>query len=281
MMKKIGFIDFRLDEWHANNYPAWIRQANEKLGTDDRLAFAWAEEAEPAGLLSTAAWCGKFGAEPCGTLEELCEKSDALMILAPSNPEKHLPYAERALRFGKPTYIDKTFAPDAATAAHIFRLSQAHGAPIFSTSALRYAAELKDYHQARSAFVTGGGRSLEEYCIHQIEMIVCLMGVGARFVTCAGDVGHAACHIDYDGGRSAELLYGAGMPYTLDVQREAGRPSEYAPVKSAFFPSLLEDIVAFYEDGVPRVPQEQTMECMKLRQAVLRAAAEPGVRVAV
>ena len=25
-MKKIGFIDFYLDEWHANNYPAWIRE---------------------------------------------------------------------------------------------------------------------------------------------------------------------------------------------------------------------------------------------------------------
>ena len=27
-MKKIGFIDFFLDEWHANNYPKWIRQAS-------------------------------------------------------------------------------------------------------------------------------------------------------------------------------------------------------------------------------------------------------------
>ena len=24
-MKTIGFIDYYLDEWHANNYPAWIR----------------------------------------------------------------------------------------------------------------------------------------------------------------------------------------------------------------------------------------------------------------
>lgn len=25
-MKKIGFIDYFLDEWHANNYPDWIRE---------------------------------------------------------------------------------------------------------------------------------------------------------------------------------------------------------------------------------------------------------------
>ncbi len=280
-MKKIGFIDYRLDEWHANNYPAWIAQANEKLGTDYKVAYGWAEESAPEGLLSTAQWCGKFGAEPCETLEALCGKSDVLVILAPSNPEKHLGYAERALRFGKPTYIDKTFAPDVATAQRIFALSREHGASIFSTSALRYAEELKPFEHVRSAFVSGSGGSLEEYCIHQLEMIVCVMGVGARSVVCGGDAGHAVCGIDYDGGRYAALLYGARMPYALDVQRAAGEPSEYVPVKSAFFPSLIEDILRFFETGVIPVPEAQTIECMKLREAVLRAAANPGERVQI
>ena len=31
-MIKVGFIDYYLDEWHANNYPAWIKAAAEKLG---------------------------------------------------------------------------------------------------------------------------------------------------------------------------------------------------------------------------------------------------------
>ena len=33
-MKKIGFIDLYLSEWHANEYPAWIRRANEVLNED-------------------------------------------------------------------------------------------------------------------------------------------------------------------------------------------------------------------------------------------------------
>ena len=280
-MKKIGFIDFRLDEWHANNYPGWIRAANEKLGLNDALAYGWAEAAAPDGLLSTEAWCEKFGAQPCESLEALCEKSDVLMILAPSNPEKHLGYAERALKYGKLTYIDKTFAPDAATAQRIFALGREYGAKLFSTSALRYAEELKPYSRAHSAFVTGSGRTLEEYCIHQLEMIVCLMGVGARSVACAGNADHAVCDIAYDGGRNAALIYGAQMPYTIDVQRGPGLPSEYVPVKSSFFPNLIEDILTFYETGEPPVPEEQTMECMKLREAVLRAVANPGRRVAV
>ena len=203
------------------------------------------------------------------------------MILAPSNPEKHLLYAERALRFGKLTYIDKTFAPDAATAARIFALGREHGAKLFSTSALRYAEELKAFDHPHCAFVSGGGRTLEEYSIHQIEMIVCLMGEGARSVTCAGDRGQAACAIEYEDGRRAALLYGAGMSYALDVQAAAGGDSAHVPVKSQFFPALLRGILSFYETGRVPVAESQTMACMKLRDAVLRAADNPGARVDV
>lgn len=31
-MKKIGFADYRIDEWHANHYPEWIKNASETLG---------------------------------------------------------------------------------------------------------------------------------------------------------------------------------------------------------------------------------------------------------
>ena len=112
-------------------------------------------------------------------------------------------------------------------------------------------------------------------------MIVCLMGIGAQSVVCSGSAEHAVCHIAYAEGRSAELIYGAAMPYALDVQRAANQPSEYVPVKSAFFPNLLADILAFYETSREPVPQAQTMECMKLREAVVRASSEPGTRVAV
>ena len=42
-MKRIGFVDYYISEWHANNYPAWIEEANEKLGLDYKVAFAWAD----------------------------------------------------------------------------------------------------------------------------------------------------------------------------------------------------------------------------------------------
>ena len=31
-MKKIGFVDYYISEWHANNYPAWIERIAADMG---------------------------------------------------------------------------------------------------------------------------------------------------------------------------------------------------------------------------------------------------------
>ena len=37
-MKKVGFVDYYISEWHANNYPGWFREMNAAAGTDYELA---------------------------------------------------------------------------------------------------------------------------------------------------------------------------------------------------------------------------------------------------
>ena len=97
-MKKIGFVDYFISEWHANNYPAWIERICAEMGADYKVAYAWAElDTSPVDGISTAEWCEKFGAERCATIDELCEKSDVIVILSPSNPETHLRYAEAVM----------------------------------------------------------------------------------------------------------------------------------------------------------------------------------------
>jgi hypothetical protein len=66
-MKKIGFIDYFLDEWHANNYPSWIRDNCAANGRDLELAYAWAD-IDKAGGISTEAWCGKYGIQMLSSL---------------------------------------------------------------------------------------------------------------------------------------------------------------------------------------------------------------------
>ena len=178
-MIKIGFIDNFLSEWHANNYPDMIH-ANGRarsLGMDVCYAYA-KEEVSPYDGVTTDEWCRAHGVQRVGSVEELVDRSDCIAVLSPDNPELHLALSEYALKSGKPTYIDKTFAPDKATAEKLFALAKEHGAPMYSTSSLRFADEMKFYREsevgAKSCMVCGCYR-FDIYAIHIFELMCTIM----------------------------------------------------------------------------------------------------------
>ena len=266
-MKKIGFIDYYISEWHANNYPAWIKEAAEKMGEDFAVAYAWAElDVSPEDGVSTDEWCEKYGVEKCGSIAELCEKSDYILILSPSNPEKHLAYAKEAFKCGKNTYVDKTFAPDYATAKEIFDTAAKYGTRFFSTSALRFADELAKLAPTATLKITGGGRSLEEYVIHQIEMAVRVQGVGAKSVSLGKRCGITKMVISYPDERESTLSYKSTNSFSVNSK----------PIKSAFFVNLISDILRFYLTGEVSFDTAQTLEVIKIRDAVIALLASGG-----
>ncbi|MBQ9086168.1 MAG: hypothetical protein IJY47_03170 [Clostridia bacterium] len=279
-MKRIGFVDFYLGEWHADHYPQWLAQACERLELSYKVAYAWAEqELSPVNGVSTEEWCRTYGVEACHSLEELCEKSDVILILAPTNPEKHLGYAETVLRYGKPTYIDKTFAPDFKTAKAIFRLGREYDTPFFSTSALRYASELDGYDNCRQMITTGSGANLPEYVIHQIEMIVKKLGIGA--VRLRGELlgQQTFLHIAYPDDRTATMIFARSYPFTVYLSDGTGgavRPV-YREVTSSYFEILMERILRFFETGWADFDGAETLEVARIREGALLARENPGI----
>lgn len=268
-MKKIGFIDFYLSEWHSNNYPAWIKEKCEALGYDYEIAYAWGEEEiSPRDGKTNAQWCEEKGVELCATMEEVCEKSDVLLVLCPSTPEKHLEYAKTVLRYGKPTYIDKTFTPDYAQAVEIFALADRYGTPCFSTSALRYAAELDALEGAQQVITTGGGRSVDEYLVHQIEMIVKLLGTDATAVKSECQGNQRVFRIAYGDRKHATALYASSFLFAITAEDKEG-VSVSKSVTSDFFRTLMEKILVFYETGETDFAREETLAVMKLRERLL------------
>ena len=79
-MLKIGFIDYYLDEWHANSYPKMIQNA---AGDQLVVAYAYGQIPSPITGMTAAQWCEKYGVALCETIEELVEKSDVLLVLSP------------------------------------------------------------------------------------------------------------------------------------------------------------------------------------------------------
>ena len=278
-MKKIGFVDYYISEWHADNYPGWIKETCKRMGLEYEVAYAWAlKDISEYNGKNTAQWCKEFGVEQCASAQELCEKSDYIIILSPSNPEMHLelvkatfPYAQ-----GKRFYIDKTFAPDLATAKEIYALAEQYGITFFSTSALRYADEIKSHKDCASAITFGGGGNFEEYIVHQAEMIVKTMGTNlARANTTNTETGNE-CLIAFEDGRVAEMHYDPSFGFRVVVQQVGKKQCEELQIASDFFNNLMRKIVLFFEGGEVDFGAEQTLAVMALREAVIKSKNNNG-----
>ena len=280
-MKKIGFVDYYISEWHANNYPSWIKEAAEKQGAEYKIAYVWAEEyVSPVDGRNTDEWCEAYGAERCDTIEELCAKSDVIVILAPSNPETHLGYAEKVLKYGKRTYIDKTFAPDYATAKKIFDVGEKYGAKFFSSSALRYSDALTGLDNPVRVTTYGGGSNFPEYSIHQTEMVIAALKAKPLAVKVEGQGAQLISFVKLEGGKEAAMIYSPDLKFALSSENENGERS-YKPSGTSHFPNLINDMINFFETGEISFDTAETLSVMKLREAALLGAEKLGEWIAI
>ncbi len=78
---KIGFIDYYLDEWHANNYPNWIREAS---NGEMEVSLAYGMIDSPIGGRTNAQWCADMGIAQAATIAEVVEQCDGIIVLRPT-----------------------------------------------------------------------------------------------------------------------------------------------------------------------------------------------------
>ena len=85
-MIKIGFVDYYLDEWHANNYPEMI---NNLGGGEFEVCCAYGHIDSPIGGITNKEWSKKYNIPLEKSIEKVIEKSDCIVVLSPDNPEMH------------------------------------------------------------------------------------------------------------------------------------------------------------------------------------------------
>lgn len=277
-MKKIGFIDYFLDEWHANNYPAWIRDPQHG-GTFD-VAYAWAAKDREGGL-TTRQWCDKFGVQAMPSQEALIAASDCIVVLSPDHPEQHEALAQPALQSGKPVYVDKTFATSFASAKRMFSLAEQHQTPMYSTSALRYAQEFCWFAEngikpEQVSFVSARGPGVfANYAIHQLEMIITVMGTGAIRVLASGSDLAPLLVYEYEDGRSCAVNHQSWSGFSLAVQTTNGKGCAL-DIEADFWQPFTTDLLRFFATGQSKVAPADTCAAMAMVEAGLQALAERG-----
>ena len=275
---KIGFVDYYLDEWHANNYPAWIKEAS---GGEAEVAYAFGLIDSPLTGMTSAQWCEKFGVTQCATIEEVVEKSDALVVLSPDNCEMHEQLCQVPLRSGKPVYVDKTFAPDAATARRIFSIAEQSGTPCWSSSALRFAEEYKGIDPSRVKAVSCWGPfQYETYSIHQLEPLMMFMKAPARRVLYLNGEKWLSLAVEFTDGRMGTITqFEDGSPFVTTVC--CPDDNRMVTVESDFFAAFIREMVDFFRTREEKVSHEETIHIMAVREAGLKAQQRPGEWVEV
>ncbi len=276
-MKKVGFIDYYLDEWHANKYPAWLK---EKSGGEFEVKYAYAAIEPPMeGKISNKEWAESKGVELVGSIAELLEKSDCIVVLAPDDPQMHYELSKDAVVTGKPVYIDKTFSLTREDAAKMFSLAEQHCAPCFSTSALRFSEALQNTDKSgiRDVVSVGVAIGAENYLIHQLEPIAVLMGMDVEKVHYQGDGENCRWDLIYCDGRTAAVNFMKGWStYAFQIKRDGVKGATLLEINDFFWDGLIDSMLAMFRTGEIPVSHSETLSIIRVLEGCLAAQKKAG-----
>lgn len=277
-MMKIGFADYYLDNWHANYYPGFMREAIAKYGYDAALTCAFALKDREDGMTS-AQWCLKNHMRLADSMEDMIADVDAIMVIAADNSSWHEEVCRLPLASGKPVFVDKTFAQNAETGKRMFAWARQHGTPVMSTSAQRYCSSIMNYleqEKGNTKFMsTVGPHDLSNYAVHQFEPIVAVMGTGVKRVK-AFSVGSKVTQmiLDYGDGRIASFTQTPDPFAEFNFMVSDGEQGQRLD-SSDYYINTMKAILDFFETGISPVPEEETLEVLMLIDAARKARQTP------
>lgn len=257
--KRIGYVDNKLENFHANVYLAAFRK--ELLDQGYEIAGCTAlDEADGR------AWAAKNNVPYFADPAAMNAAVDCYAVLAPSNPEVHLELCQKVFPFRKPTYVDKTFAPDLATAKAIFALADQYGTPIQTTSALRYTnvqAHVRSVGgpaAVRHMVAWGSGSSFGEYGIHPTELVMSCMGADVESVMRRGDGNETQLLLNFRGGRTAviNVYVNADTPFAASVTT-AKDTKVLAVDCSRLFIDMAIAMLEFFSTAKPNIDRAESL----------------------
>lgn len=236
------------------------------------------------------------GAQQVGTIEELLERVDGVMVLN-INGHRHLELARPSLERGMPTYIDKPLTCSLDQALQLLSMSRTFKARCYSASSLRFVTEIPRLDREALGRVVavdafGNGELLEmmphlwHYGCHSIEMVDAIFahtgqGPGVRRVSAIASgtatSGYHLLDLEYRDGRIARIrldrngawAFGATVHGTKGVQQFV---VDFAPV----YTRLVEGMVRFFEGGPAPVDLRDIVENVAVMECGNRSIALNG-----
>lgn len=276
--KRIGIIG--LDTSHSEVFTKIINNGGQGTnGYQVVAAYAQGSKDIPSALKErpgVTEAVKTMGVEIVASIEELIKKVD-VVLLESNDGRTHYEQALPVLSAGKRMFIDKPIAATLKDAKLIFGASQKYKVPVFTSSALRFDANVQKVVSGSIGKVTGADvytpAAIEEhhmdmawYAIHGVEMLFTVMGRGCKTVSRTYKDGTDLVTGVWEDGRIGTVrgirkgaANIAGTAFGEKGIAPLGPFSSYEP--------LVKQIINFFETGIPPVSEAETIEIFSFMSA--------------
>lgn len=232
----------------------------------------------------------KFGVEIVKSIEELCEKVDAV-LLESVDGRPHLAQVKPVFKAHKPVFIDKPLAGSLKDAIEIVRLAKESHTPCFSSSSYRFYESLiqvknTNVGEIRSC-ISYGPAHLEEhhpdlywYGVHPAEALYTILGTGCESVSRVHTKDTDLVTGTWSGGRTGTLigLRTGSTPHKVTVFGTKGVAEQKG---TGDYTPMVREIVKFFQSGVAPVSLDETLELFAFMEAADESKRQGGKPVLI
>ncbi len=248
---------------------------------DARVTHVWTDDPADAPKVAKASLVEHVVARP----EDVIGQVDAV-IVATDKGHEHVARCRPFVEAGLPIFVDKPLV-DNAEDLRTFSRWVADGAPILSSSCMRYAKEFAPYRASthdlgalRFASITTP-KSWERYGIHALEAVYPILGPGFLTARNSGTAERNIVHFTHRCGADVVAVATADLYGAFGLLQLAGTAGS---AQTAFadtfysFKAQLAAFIAYLRTGARPFPFSETEELMRMVIAGIRSR-EYGGRV--
>ncbi|UJH90101.1 hypothetical protein LZ575_14415 [Antarcticibacterium sp. 1MA-6-2] len=193
------------------------------------------------------------------------------------------------LRAGKRMFIDKPVAATLKDAKRIYTAANKFKTPIFTSSALRFDANVQKVVQGSIGKVMGadvytpgalerGHLDLAWYAIHGVEMLFTVMGKGCTSVSRIHQQGTDVITGVWEDGRIGTVR--AIREGASNIAGTAFGEKGIAPLGPfSTYDPLIKQIISFFETGEPPVSEAETIEIFSFIKAADVSKEKDGLAI--
>ncbi|NSW89897.1 MAG: Gfo/Idh/MocA family oxidoreductase [Firmicutes bacterium] len=247
-----------------------------------KVTHIWTDDPEDAVKVAKASLIPNVVKKP----EDVIGEVDAVIIPTDKGYE-HVERCRPFVEAGLPIFVDKPMV-DNEEDLKVFTKWVKDGAPIMSSSSMRYTKEFMPYGistwdigEIRYASITTP-KTWERYGIHAVEGIYPIIGPGFLSARNIGDKERNIVHLKHKTGADVMVIaindmYGAfGV---LQIYGTAGRIGAASSDTFYAFKTQMEAFIQYLQTGIRPYPFSETQELMKIIIAGIRSREEGGREV--